>query len=161
MSIYLKMDGIKGNVTTKDHEDWIDVESIQWRVVRAINKSILSNSNWETSKTGISEVSITKLMDASSPLIFTEACEGKSQKTQIHLSNTNSSKPGKITTYMKYELEDCIVSSYSVSSEGEIPTESITFSFTKMSMKFIPHDKSGKALSPIPAGYDMVTGSLI
>jgi len=158
MSIYLKMDGIKGNVTVKEHKDWIDVESIQWRVVRAISNALGSSAGWETSKTGISEVSITKTMDASSPLLFTEACDGKTQKTYIHLTSSDS---GKNTTYMKYELEDCMVSSYSVSSEGELPTESITFTFTKMSMKFIPHNKSGEPLHPIPASYDMTTGTIL
>jgi type VI secretion system secreted protein Hcp len=161
MSIYLKMNGIKGNVSTKEHENWIDVESIQWRVVRAISNATGTNTNWETSKTGISEVSITKMMDASSPLIFTAACNGKAQKTQIHLTNVNSKNPNNVTTYMKYELVDSMVSSYSVSSEGELPTESITFTFTKMTMKFIPHNNSGDPQSPVPAGYDMTSGTLI
>jgi len=159
MPIFLKIDGIEGNVTSQGHEKWIDVDSIQWRVVRAIsNNSTIKNNNWQTSKTGISEVSITKTMDVSSPLIFSEACGGDSKKTQIHLSTEGS---GKTDTYMEYELEDCLVSSYSVSSEGDIPIESISFTFTKMQMKFIPYDESGQALSPIPAGYDMASETKI
>jgi len=46
-----------------------------------------------------------------------------------------------------------MLSSYSVTNEGDIPLESITLSFTKLLMKYIPYDKNGKPQSSIPAGY--------
>jgi len=158
MSIYLKVEGIDGKVTAAGHENWIDVSSLQWGVGRAISSSVGTSADREASKPSISEVSVTKLMDASSPMIFTEACVGKSKKIQIHLCTVGTDA---IETYMEYELEDCMFSGYSVSSGGDRPSESISLSFTKMTMKFIPHDDAGKAQSPLPAGYDMATGQKI
>ena len=158
MAIYLKMDAIKGKVTTKGHEEWIDVDSLQWGVGRAISSAVGSSADREASKPSISEVSVTILMDESSPLIFTEACVGKSKPVQIHLCTTGTDS---IDTYMEYELEDCMVSGYSVSTGGDRPSESISLSFTKMTMKFIPYDKDGKPESPIPEGYDMALGTKV
>jgi len=155
MTMYLQIEGIKGNVTAKGHEDWIDISSIQWGVGRAISSSVGTAADREASKPSISEVSVTKLMEESTPLIFTEACVGKSKKVSIHLCTTGTES---IDTYMEYDLEDCMISGYSMSSGGDRPSESISFSFTKLMMKYIPYDKAGKAMSPLPAGYDMAAG---
>jgi len=158
MSIYVQVDGIKGKVTAKGHEDWIDASSLQWGVGRAISSAVGTSADREASKPSISEVSITKLMDESSPSIFTEACVGKGKLVKIDLCTVGSDQ---IDTYMSYELEDCMISGYSVSTGGDRPSESISFSFTKMTMKFIPYDKNGKPTSPLPAGYDMAAGAKV
>ena len=158
MSIYCNIDGIKGKVTAKGHEDWIDVSSMQWGVGRAISSAVGTSADREASKPSISEVTITKLMDESSPMIFTEACVGKGKKVLIDLCTVGTDQ---INTYMSYELEECMISGYSVSSGGDRPSESISLSFTKMTMKFTPYDKNGKPTSPLPAGYDMATGSKV
>jgi len=158
MSIYCQIEGIKGKVTAKGHEDWIDCSSMQWGVGRAISSAVGTSADREASKPSISEVSITKLMDESSPMIFTEACVGKGKKVTIDLCTVGSDQ---INTYMSYELEDCMISGYSVSTGGDRPSESISLSFTKMTMKFTPYDKDGKPQSPLPAGYDMATGTKV
>ena len=158
MSIYMKVDGIKGKVTAKGHEEWIDVSSMQWGVGRAISSAVGTSADREASKPSISEVSVTKLMDESSPMIFTEACVGKGKLVTIDLCTVGTDQ---INTYMSYELEECMISGYSVSSGGDRPSESISLSFTKMTMKFTPYDKNGKPTSPLPAGYDMATGTKV
>ena len=158
MSIYMKIDGIKGKVTAKGHEEWIDVSSMQWGVGRAISSAVGTSADREASKPSISEVSVTKLMDESSPMIFTEACVGKGKLVTIDLCTVGTDQ---INTYMSYELEECMISGYSVSSGGDRPSESISLSFTKMTMKFTPYDKNGKPTSPLPAGYDMATGTKV
>ena len=154
----MKIDGIDGKVTAKGHEKWIDVSSLQWGVGRAISSAVGTSADREASKPSISEVSVTKLMDESSPHIFTEACVGKGKKVIIDLCTVGTDQ---INTYMTYELEECMISGYSVSTGGDRPSESISLSFTKMTMKFTPYDKNGKPLSPLPAGYDMAAGTKI
>ena len=155
MSIYMQIEGLKGKVTAKGHEDWIDASSLQWGVGRAISSAVGTSADREASKPSISEVSVTKMMDESSPMIFTEACVGKGKLVKIDLCTVGSDQ---IDTYMSYELEECMISGYSVSTGGDRPSESISLSFTKMTMKFTPYDKNGKPTSPLPAGYDMAQG---
>lgn len=157
MAIYMQLEGVNGSVTAAGHEKWIDCSSLQWGVGRAISSTVGSTKDREASTPSISEVTLTKMMDEASPHLFTEATIGKAKKAKIHLCKTND-KPDH---YMEYELENCMISGYSVSTGGDIPSESLSLSFTKIIMKYVPHDKNGKALSPVPAGYDLEKGQKV
>ena len=88
-----------------------------------------STANREASEPSVSEVTLTKMMDSSSPKFFTESCTGAAgKKVVIHLVTTGS--PGN--TYAEYTLTDALVSSYSMSSGGARQSESISLSFTKL-----------------------------
>jgi type VI secretion system secreted protein Hcp len=154
MAIYVKYEGIDGEATHEEHKKWLDVSSVQWGVGRAISTPSGSTSNREASEPSVSEVTLTKLMDSSSPKFFTEACTGAAgKKVQIDLVTTGS--PGK--TYATYTLTNALVSSYSMSSGGDRPAESISISFTKMEYKFTPYDDTNKAGTPIAVSYDIST----
>ncbi|NYZ17586.1 type VI secretion system tube protein Hcp [Azospirillum sp. RWY-5-1] len=154
MAIYVKYEGIDGEATHQDHKKWLDVGSLQWGVGRAISTPSGSTANREASEPSVSEVTITKLMDASSPKFFTEACTGAvGKKVEIHLVTTGS--PG--VTYAEYILTNALVSAYSMSSGGDRPSESVSISFTKMEYKFIPYDDKNKAGTPISVSYDIST----
>ena len=154
MAIYVKYEGIDGEATHQDHKKWLDVGSLQWGVGRAISTPSGSTANREASEPSVSEVTITKLMDASSPKFFTEACTGAIGKTvKIDLVTTGS--PG--VTYAEYVLTNALVSAYSMSSGGDRPSESISISFTKLEFKFTPYDDKNKAGTPTTVSYDIST----
>lgn len=154
MAIYVKYDGIDGEATQEDHKKWLDVSSLQWGVGRGISMTSGSTANREASEPSVSEVTLTKMMDSSSPKFFTESCTGAAgKKVVIHLVTTGS--PGN--TYAEYTLTDALVSSYSMSSGGDRPSESISLSFTKLEFKFTPYDAKNKAGTPISVSYDIST----
>lgn len=154
MAIYIKYEGIDGEATHETHKKWLDVGSLQWGVGRAISTPSGSTANREASEPSVSEVTITKMMDASSPKFFVESVTGAvGKKVEIHLVTTGS--PG--VTYAEYVLTDALVSAYSMSSGGDRPSESISISFTKMEYKFIPYDNKNKAGTPISVSYDIST----
>lgn len=154
MAIYVKYDGIDGEATHESHKKWLDVASLQWGVGRGISTPSGSTANREASEPSVSEVTLTKMLDASSPKFFTEACTGAAgKKVVIHLVTTGS--PGN--TYAEYTLHEALVSSYSMSSGGDRPSESISISFTKMEFKFTPYDGNNKAGTPISVSYDIAT----
>jgi type VI secretion system secreted protein Hcp len=150
----MKIEGIDGDVTHQEHKNWLDISSLQWGVGRGISTPVGSAKNREASEPSISEVVVTKLMDASSVKLFTEACTGqKGKKVQIHLVSTGN--PGK--TYMEYTLENALVSGYSVSTNGDRPSESISFNFTKIETKYTPLGEGNDTGSPVTASYDLAT----
>lgn len=154
MAIYVKYDGIDGEATQADHKKWLDVGSIQWGVGRAISATSGSTSNREASEPSVSEVTLSKMMDSSSPKFFTEAVTGAvGKKVVIHLVTTGS--PGK--TYAEYTLTNALVSSYSMSTGGDRPAESLSISFTKLEFKFTPYDDKNNAKTPIVVSYDIST----
>lgn len=154
MAIYLKYEGIDGEATHEEHKKWVDIGSLQFGVGRAISTPAGSTANREASEPSVSEVTLTKTLDSSSPKFFTEACTGAAgKKVVIDLVSTGS--PG--VTYTQYTLYNTLVSGYSVSTGGDRPAESLSLSFTKIEFKFVPYDDKHKAGSPITVSYDLST----
>ena len=157
MAIFLKIDGIDGTVTAKGHEKWIDVLSVSWGVGRGISSMTGRGKDREATAPSISEVVFSKMMDESSPKLFTEACIGKGKKVEIHLCKTDDD----LKTYMEYTLHEVMISGYQVSSGGDRPTEQISLSFAKIEMNAIPYEDSAKGGSPIRAGYDLAQAVMV
>jgi type VI secretion system secreted protein Hcp len=158
MAIYINIDGIKGNVTTSGYEEWVEVDSLQWGTGRAIMTETGRVSDREGSTPTFSEISLTKDMDKSSPYIFTESVAGASKPVEIHILRTEA---GGTAPYVQYDLENCLISSYSVSSSGDKPTESFSLNFTKLIMRYIPGKEDHSADAPIPAGYDIESATKV
>jgi len=154
MAIYLKMDGIDGDTTHDQHKKWVTVESIHWNVGRRMNTPAGTTTNREASEPSVSEVVIAKQADASTPKLFGEACTGKDGK-KVVIDFVTTGSPGD--TYLQCTLSDTLISSYSVSSGGDRPSESIGLNFTKMEMKYIPYDEKHKPGSPIVVNYDLTS----
>lgn len=157
MAIYLEIDGIEGDVTAEGHEGWIECTSMQWGVGRGIHTTTGSAQERESSAPSVSEVTVTTAMNKATPLLFTEACVGKSKAVKIDLVQTGES----LETYMSYELSDSLISGYSMSTGGDRPSESVSFNFTKIEMKYTPYDNKHQAQAPIPAGYDISVGKKV
>src|SRR5688572_23273679 len=118
MALYLKMDGIDGDATHEQHKKWLTVDSVQWGVGRSIMTRSGSTMNREASEPSVSEVTISKSADASSPKMFGEACTGKEGK-KVVIDFVTTGSPGD--TYMQCTLSNTLVSSYSISSGGDRP----------------------------------------
>ena len=154
MAIYFKIGDIKGNATHDKHKEWLDVQSLQWSTSRQITTRAGAAQNREASEPSLSEVSLFKEMDGASPKLLTEALTGAAgKKVEIHLVSTGS--PG--VTYAEYELTNGLLSSYSMSTGGDRPTETLTISFTKIQFKYTPYDDKHKAGDPITVSYDVST----
>ncbi len=154
MAIYLKYDGIDGEATHDKHKKWIDVGSLQFGVGRGISTPSGSTANREASEPSISEVVVTKMLDAASSKLFVESCTGAAgKKVEIHLVSTGS--PGN--TYVEYTLHNALISGYSLSSGGDRPSESISINFTKIEYKHIPYDEANKAGTPVTVSYDLAS----
>ncbi len=155
MAIYLKYEGIDGEATQQDHTKWIDIQSLQFGFGRAITTPTGSTANREASQPSVSEVTVVKMMDASSPKLFTESVTGNAGKT-VNIDLVSTGSPGN--TYAQYTLTNALVSAYSVSTGGDRPVESLSISFTKIEFKLTPYDATNKAGTPVTVNYDLSTG---
>ncbi|MDH5179173.1 MAG: type VI secretion system tube protein Hcp [Gammaproteobacteria bacterium] len=154
MAIYLMFDGIKGNVTADGYKDHIAILSAQFGVGRGISMEPGNMSNREATRPSISEVTLTKTADNSVTAIFKEAVTGSAgKKAELKFVRTGADK---VTEYMTYTLENCLVSGYSISADSESePLENITLSFSKIMINYNDHDATNKAGSPQRVGYDL------
>lgn len=130
---------IKGTSKIDGHTDWIQLDSVQFGVGRAIS-SIMGGGDRETSNPSFSEVTCTKPTDVASPELFMQAICGKSLgKAELHFLNTGGSDK-KQQVYLTVELEGAMISGYSASSGGDRPSESLSINFTKISYKYDTFD---------------------
>lgn len=160
MAIYMKIDGIDGNVTAKGYEKWIELDSLNFGVQRNINTKPGNVTDREATKPTVNELTVNKAMDKTSPNLFVEACVGKAKsKVEIHVCQTSD----RISPYMQYTLSNVLISNYQVSAvnkaDNAAPMETANLNFDKIEMKYTPYDEKHNALSPIPAAYDLSSGT--
>jgi len=126
---------IKGDSTVAGHENWITIDSFQWGVGRGISHSA-GGKDRDTSNPSFSEVTLSKSMDVASTELWRQAVCGKSLgDATIHFIQTGGSD-AKEQAFYEITLSEAIVSSYSASSGGDRPSESISINFTKVSHKY-------------------------
>lgn len=126
---------IKGTSTVTSHVDWITIDSIQMGVGRAISTSG-GGTDRDTSNPSFSEISLTKPTDIASADLFMQAVCGVSLgKAELHFMQTGGADK-KDQVFLKLELEEPIISSYSVSSGGERPQETFSINFTRISYQY-------------------------
>jgi type VI secretion system secreted protein Hcp len=151
--ILLNLGGkVKGDSVVAEHADWITCSSFQLGASRAISLSG-GGKDRETSKPNVSEVVLTKSSDIASTELFSQALSGKSLgKAEIHFLQTADDK---MQVYLIYELTDAIVSSFTLSSGGDRPMESISLNFTQILMTY--NQFSGTEVTPGAAkGWDLM-----
>lgn len=156
MAIYIEYEGIKGNVTADGYKDHISVNSCQFGVGRGISMEPGKMSNREATRPTISEVTLSKAADTSAIALFKESVTGSAgKKVKIKFVRTASDK---LFEFMTYELEDVLVSGYSLSADSESdPMESISLSFSKITVTYNDFDKTNKSSSPQRAAYNLTS----
>lgn len=153
---YIKIDGIVGESTSKDHKEWIDIENVQLAASRAISPPGEGGGR-TASRPILSDVAIIKNVDKSSPLLFTEAVLGSGGKNaEIHLTRAIST--GEERVYMKLRLYDILVSSLATSG-SDLLTESVGLNYLKIEMEYTPYTADGVPLEPVQSSYDLTEDS--
>lgn len=156
--IFLKFaNEIKGGVEEAGHEGWINVDSVQFGVGRAVTSSG-SGSDRETSNPSFSEITFSRGTDKASPELFMQAIAGKSLGiATVHFVQTGG--VDKKQTYLTMEFDEAIVTSYSASSGGDRPSESFALNFTKVTMQYDTFAKGGTVAKGNPQKWDLVKGA--
>lgn len=151
MTIFCKYDGAKGGATKTGFTDAILLNSVQWGAGRSITLKPGMTNEREGSNPSLSEVSITKEMDASSPKLFMFCCglDAKGKNVSLHWLRSGGEE------YLTITLSDTMVSGYTMTSSGDRPLESISLNYTKIEYKYSPSQEGNDAGGPDVAFYDM------
>ena len=156
MTIYANFGKIQGSVSAKGYENHVELESLSFASGREISMEVGITGDREADKPFISEVALTKQMDKASPSLFVGALASKAiDKVEIKFVKTSADS---LENYLTYTLDKVLVSSYSASSGGDEPSESISLAYTKIEMKYHPRKPDNTLDSAIPAGYDLELG---
>jgi type VI secretion system secreted protein Hcp len=156
--IYVKVDGIDGDVQEGEHSKWIRAETLDFEVNQAIEMKTGAGGARVFGPPSISEIRFTKVPDTATAKLFQEACssQGKAKKVEIHVTATdNAMKP-----YLQYTLENCLVASFSTITKGDRTQEEVRLAFTKIEVKFTPYDDAHSSGSPVAASFNVATAAV-
>ena len=153
--ILLKLEPeLKGDSVVEKHKDWISVDSLQWGVGRAVSTSG-AGTDRDTSNPSFSEVSISKNMDVASAQMMLEAACGKAFTTAtFHFIQTGGKDAGG-QHYLEIILDKPILSSYSMSSGGDRPNDSVSINYNGIKMQYDQLTDGKVVAKGEPKGYDL------
>jgi type VI secretion system secreted protein Hcp len=156
MAIYMKYDGVDGDVTAAGHEKWIELHSCQLGVHRNVTSGAGRGVNREAAAPSVSEIVVTKDQDCASTGLFKASLWGEGKKVKIDFCKTDQNK---VENYLQMELENTLISSYSVSGSGGDshgrPMESLSLNFQKITYVTTSMDKDNKTGKPERAMWDL------
>lgn len=73
--LYLQIDGIKGESNDSAHQDWIEVEAVNWAVTQPKSATASTGGGHTAERCELTEISFTKSADLASPILL-QMCAG-------------------------------------------------------------------------------------
>jgi type VI secretion system secreted protein Hcp len=157
MPIFMKYGTIKGDVSAAGHLGWIELNSFQWGVDRTISSPTGGSTGGGASAPSVSEIVVTKPTDIATVALLREALEGVGQDVAIDFCKTDQ---GTVTVYLSYTLNNTMISGDSISSDGNLPEESLSLVFTKIQCRDLLPGAQNPDGSPASVGYDLTTAKV-
>lgn len=151
VDMFLKIEGVDGEVATTAHKGWIEILSWSWGLSQTG-----SGGTGAGAALGrlVGHVTIVKRIDKATPPLFKRCSDG----TALALATVELARSGGGPTYLKYELNNVLISSIAhgdVDGDG-VPDETITLDFTGTKLTYTQLDASGK-----PVGVTLAEGESV
>ena len=143
---FLELDGIPGESTDARYP----------RMIR-LNSFSLGVQSVAVGKPVFSDVSFSKQLDKSSPLLYLNSASGKHLKQAI-LHLVARSGTGQFEFYT-VKLTDVVITSVSTSGSAlsdTLPLESFSLNFTKIEFTYTPQKPDGTADVAVKSGWDLI-----
>jgi type VI secretion system secreted protein Hcp len=155
MPIYMKLDGIEGESTDKDHDKWCDLESFSFSSSRQGHEA---SKHRATGDVRFSDIVGSKQVDKASTPMAKACFSGQHiKKAEVHLTTTLSG--GGRQTYLVIELKDVIISSYSTAGAGDSRAlEQFALNYAEIKLIYSPFDKAGKPQGKMDASWNVEAG---
>ena len=149
---YLYFDDIKGESTDANHKDWIEVTSYRQPITRTASGAGRSGG-------AVSEITITKRVDAASPKLYEAIHSGTHLKEAV----IELVHAGGKTPFLVIKLTDVVISSALDDAEtagaAQFPMETISLNYTKIQWTYTRQKPDGTAAGTVAAGWDVAQGA--
>ncbi len=164
MAIYLscgKQAGLEGIATDKlvAAKGASQCSSFQFGVGLGVS---IGKGGVQKSDPSLSEIVLTKTFDAMSPALFINCCLGTTiTKVEVDFTGTSGDATAASTVYLTYELSNAIITGHSVSSGGDLPSESISIAYEAIVMTYNTPPKTAKNKdgSPVVQKWNVTTNA--
>jgi type VI secretion system secreted protein Hcp len=153
VNAYLIIDGRPGPSTSK--ADAIDILSFSFGASQtAVIGAGSSGGEARAGRANVMDVSVMKVADKTSPLLFDDCVTGNYLKSVDIIYD----KPmgDQQEEYFKIHMENALITSIQLSGSSENPMESISFAYSKIKVSYNPEEK-GALKGFIDKGFDVLT----
>ena len=153
---YLKFDGVDGEATDSGHKDWINLLSFQQTISR--ESSAASGATRARAAAVFEDIVVTKQLDKSTPKLQEAIASGKVYPSvEFELA---ANYGGSRATYLKYELTNVMVTSYSISGSADgVPTEQLSLNFEEIKVTYTEFDSSGTSKGNVETTWKVEEGT--
>jgi type VI secretion system secreted protein Hcp len=154
VNAYIIIAGITGPSTSKTGA--IDILSFSWG---ASNTSTYgtgaSGKEAKAGRANLADLSIMKVLDATSPTLFSHCVSGDILATVQLLYD----KPvgDKQQDYYVINLKDALITAIQQSGSSENPMESVTFAYQAIEIGYAPENDDGTLAAALRKGFDLET----
>jgi type VI secretion system secreted protein Hcp len=157
-NIYLKLDGIEGESTSKQGEKQIELLSFSHGVSMPISSGHASGVSVKHGRCDHQDLTVSKYLDKTSPTLNLNCSGGTNIKTAVLTVWQADAASGDPIEHYKIELEDILITSMSVGgSGGDNPVETITLHYNKIKWTYAVHakDAPGGKKGNVTTGWDL------
>jgi type VI secretion system secreted protein Hcp len=150
---FLKLGDIQGEAQDADFKNQIELHSFSWGATNV--SSFAKGSGATIGKSQVEDMHFTKKADKSSPKLFEAVATGLPY-TKATITLVKQSGDTKIP-YLKYDLDNVVVTAYQVSAtqNHQLPDETFSLHFVKVKMTYTVEDNTGKPAGAVEAGWDI------
>lgn len=153
VDMFLKIEGIDGESTDDKHDKWIEIDSYSHGVSQPVSGA--SRTGGRTGgRADFQDFTVVKTVDAATPDLHMHCCNGKHiPKIEIECCLATEDKH----VFMKYEMEDVIISSISAggNTHDVRPSETVSFAYGKIKWEYTPIDQTGAAGAATDRTWDL------
>ena len=130
---YLKIEGIDGESATST-PDGMPLDGFTLGVSSPDPVRIIRGRPVASGKVNMQDMTVTKRIDKATPILMKACAEGKHfEKAELTVRMTSTEPP----RYYKVTMKDLLISSYSSTGGGDVPSEELSLSFASVDFSFV------------------------
>jgi type VI secretion system secreted protein Hcp len=150
---FLKIKGIEGEAQDKTHKNEIEIESWSWGETQTGTHA--GGAGGGAGKVAMQDFHFVMKINKASPKLFLACASGE----HIPDAVLTCRKAGKEQQeFLKVKFSDLLISSYQTGGSGHsdvVPTDQISFNFSKIEVEYKPQKADGSLDGGIPAGWNL------
>lgn len=154
VNAYLFVDGVDGPSTSKTNH--IDILSMSFGVSQTSTYGAgASGKEAKAGRADFSNLTIMKVLDKTSPLLFDHCASGNILPKVYILYDKPVGDAQQ--DYFRIYLKDALISSVQLSGSNENPVESVSFAFQAVEVAYKAEKDDGTLEAALPKGFDLAT----
>ncbi|MDR1269080.1 MAG: type VI secretion system tube protein Hcp [Planctomycetaceae bacterium] len=158
-SMFLKIDGIKGECTIEKYKDQIEIYSFSLGFSQPTSALRSSEGGGTVARPHCGDISFSKRYDISSPSICQTLWAGKTIK-EVALTLCRSDDTNAMIDYMTIKLSNVVISNYNISGGGDLPGETFSMNYSKIEFNYKKQKDEGGSAGSAASSYDLSSGKL-